>query len=306
MKKNKKAKTKARPRDKQVAVKWVKDIAFIIAGSLIYSFGVRVFTLPNHIVPGGLTGVATIINHFKPDWTVGAMYGIFNIPVVIVGFFFLGWRTMVKTVVSVGTITIATDYLYGLLLPDFHFDGTGNMILVAVFGGVCLGTGLGIIYSKEGTSGGSDITNRIIHKKFPVVSLGKVILISDAVIVSLAIVVFHSVEAGLYAIISIFVETKVIDMMLYGGLEGKLLLIFSDKFDEIARDIMDHEHRGVTLLEGKSAYTGREKAVVLCAVHKNQYVKIKRLVRQIDPTAFIVITTAGEVLGQGFAPNKDN
>jgi len=206
---------------------------------------------------------------------------------------------MVKTIVAVAVITVATDYVFAAV-PVYD----GEKILAALFGGVILGTGQGLIYLREGTSGGIDITNRLIYKKVPHMSLGKITLAVDAVIISASMVAFKSVEAGLFAIVAIFVSGRVLDTLIYGGLQGKILFIFSDEYEEISRKILDEHHRGVTLLSGTGAYSGQERKVICCAVQKNQYVKIKRIAAETDPGAFIIIANAGEVLGEGFSQNR--
>ena len=206
---------------------------------------------------------------------------------------------MVRTIIAVAIITVATDFLL-VGLPIYE----GEKILAAVFGGVLFGSAIGLIYLREGTSGGIDIVNRIIHKKLPYFSIGKISIALDAVIIAAAMLVFRSVEAGLFAIIAIFVSGRIMDALFYVGLEGKLMLVFSDRYEEITQKIIDEQQRGVTLLSGTGAYSGREKKIICCAVRKNQYVKIKRIVGEADPAAFIVITDAGEVLGEGFRPNR--
>jgi uncharacterized membrane-anchored protein YitT (DUF2179 family) len=244
-----------------------------------------------------VTGIATIINFATNDFMgVGLLYGLFNIPLVTLGFIFLGKGMMVKTIVAVAVITVATDFVFsGVPVYD------GEKILAALFGGVILGTGQGLIYLRDGTSGGIDITNRIIYKKIPHMSLGKITLAVDAVIITASMIVFRSVEAGLFAIVAIFVSGRVLDTLIYGGLQGKILLIFSDEYEEISRKILEDHHRGVTLLNGVGAYSGQERKVICCAVQKNQYVKIKQIVAEADPAAFIIIANAGEVLGEGFS-----
>ena len=299
----KKTKHDIRGGGKTAVKKWTIDLLYVIAGSLIYSAGVHIFTAPNDIAPGGIVGIATIINHFD-NFPIGTMYAIMNLPVLILGFIFLKRGMMIKTIVSVIVITAATDFLLENL-PEYVGD-EGDMILVAIFGAVMLGVGLGLVYVRDATSGGSDIITRILHKKMPHYSLGKIMLVFDGAIIIVAMIVFQSVEAGLYAIITMYVKTHVVDMILYGNLEGKLLFIFSNKYEEITQKIISEQKRGVTLLSGRGAFSGDKREVICCAVHKNQYVKIKRLVNQIDPKAFIVITNAGEVLGAGFSVNKEN
>jgi uncharacterized membrane-anchored protein YitT (DUF2179 family) len=231
--------------------------------------------------------------------SVGLLYGLLNVPLIILGFIFLGKGMMVKTIIAVAVITVATDYVFSAV-PVYD----GEKILAALFGGVLLGTGLGFIYLREGTSGGADIINRLIYKKIPHISLGKIALAVDAVIITSAMFVFRSVEAGLFAIVAIFVSGRVLDMLIYGGLQGKILFVFSDNYEEISRKILDEHHRGVTLLSGTGAYSGQERKVICCAVQKNQYVKIKHIVAEADPAAFIIIANAGEVLGEGFSQNR--
>ena len=278
-------------------LKFLLDTGIIIIASLIFSLGLHSFVAPANIAPGGVTGIATIISSMT-SLSVGLLYGLLNLPLIILGFIFLGKGMMVKTIVSVAVITVATDYVFGII-PAYE----GEKILAALFGGVLFGTGIGLIHLRQGTSGGIDIVNRIIHKKFPHFSMGKIGLAADAVIISASMIIFRSVEAGLFAIVAIFVSGRVIDALFYGGFEGKLLLVFSDKYEEITRKIIEEQERGVTLLHGTGAYSGKDKKIICCASPKSKYIKIKRIVGEVDPDAFIVITKAGEVLGEGFRPN---
>lgn len=284
---------------KSKALRWVVDIIVIVIASVIYSLGLHVFTVPNDIAAGGVGGISTII-HELFDINVGLMYGLINVPLVIVGFIFLGKNLMIKTLISVVVITFSTDYL----LLNFPVYENGDKVVASIFGGVLMGAGLGITFLREGTSGGTDITNKIINKFVPHFSMGAITMATDVVIVGASVLVFNNIENGLYAVISIFVCSKVIDMFLYGTFEGKMLLIFSDRYQEIADIIMIEFDRGVTFLLAKGAYSGADKNVICCAVHKNEYAKIKRKVKVIDPKAFIIISNTGEVLGDGFQENS--
>ncbi len=278
--------------------KWIIDIVVVIAASVIYSMGLHCFTTPNSIAPGGVSGIATVINAYT-GINVGIIYGAINVPLIIIGFIFLGKKLMIKTIVSVATITLTTDYLLAGF-PVYE----GEHILAAIFGGLLLGAGLGLVYLRDGTSGGTDIVNKLINRKLPYFSLGRIMMATDAVIVLVSMLAFKSIESGLYSIIAIFVCSKVIDMILYGSFEAKMMLIFSDHYTEIADEIMLGINRGVTYLDGTGAYSGNEKHIICCAVRKNEYPKIKRAVKKIDPNAFIIITNAGEVMGEGFQPNN--
>jgi len=275
----------------------ISDVFLIVFGSLVYSLGLHCFTAPSGIAPGGVIGIATVIGSFVP-LPVGTLYGLFNLPLLFIGFKALGKSRMFKTAVSVATITAATDWLF-MQFPAYK----GDMVLAALCGGVLFGAGTGLIYLKEGTSGGIDIVNRIINKKSPHLRMGAIMLASDAVIITMAMLAYRNIESGLYALIAIFVSGRVVDLILYGSLEGKLLLIFSDKYEEITQKILFEEKRGATILKGTGAYSGSNRNVVCCAVQKNQYARLKRKIAEVDKNAFIVITNIGEVLGQGFSEN---
>lgn len=276
--------------------RWILDIVIIIIGSGIYALGVHCFTSPNDIAPGGVTGISIIISSVT-DWQVGSLISIINVPLIIAGFILLNKRVMIKTVISVVVLSFMTDYAFKDL-PVYIADNGGG-ILAAIFGGLLMGAGLGIVYVREGTTGGTDIVNKIINRFRPEIRLGTISFLINSCVAVLGYFVYKNLDVVLYAVIAIFVEARVIDMMVYGGLEGKFLMIFSEKPQEIAEKLL-LQKRGVTLLSGKGAYSGDERQVVCIAVHKNEYVKVKRIVKQTDPEAFVIITGASEVLGKGF------
>ena len=276
--------------------RWIVDIVVIIIGSGIYALGVHCFTSPNDIAPGGVTGIATIVSSVT-DWKVGTLIGLMNIPLLIAGFILLNKRVMVRTLISVVVLSFMTDYAFSKV-PVYIAD-VGGGILAAIFGGLLMGTGLGIVYVREGTTGGTDIVIKIINRFRPEMKLGTISLIINAAVAALGYFVYKNLDVVLYAIISIFVESRVMDALVYGGLEGKFLMIFSQKPQEIAPKLLQMR-RGVTLLKGEGAYSGEERQVICIAVHKNEYVKVKRIVKETDPDAFVIITGANEVLGKGF------
>lgn len=299
--KNKTDKHKKAPGQRRKAVlRWLIDILAIIVGALAYSIGLHCFTAPNDIAPGGVGGIATIINE-ATGLSIGLLYGLINIPLIVVGLIFLGKKTMIKTVIAVAVISAVTDY--GLVYLNVPVYENGDRLLAAIFGGIIFGFGMGLIYLREGTSGGTDIINKLINRRFPHFSIGAITLATDAVVVGTSAFVYGNIESAMYAVVAIFICGKVMDMILYGSFEGKMLLIFSDKHEQIGQYIMVTLDRGVTYLNGEGAYSGKQKNVICCAVHKNEYSKLKRKVKEIDPNAFIIITNAGEVLGDGFHEN---
>ena len=279
-----------------VFLRWLTDIAALILGSGIYALGVHCFTAPNNIAPGGVTGIATIISYVT-DLNVGTLIAVINIPLLIAGFILLNRRTMVKTLISVLLLSIMTDYLFSSV--PVYLAENGNGILASIFGGLLMGAGLGIVYAREGTTGGTDIINKIINRFRPEIKLGQISFLVNACVAVSSYIVYRNLDVVLFAIIAVFVQARVIDVLVYGGLEGKFLMIFSEKPQEIAEKLLQQK-RGVTLLHGEGAYSGEERQVVCIAVHKNEYVKVKRIVKQTDPNAFVIITGASEVLGKGF------
>ncbi len=293
--KKKQTSKETKPRKKR-SLKWLVDIPLLILGSIIYSAGINCFTAPNDIAPGGIGGLATVISYLTNHTvSIGLVFGLANIPLIIAGFLRLGKALMARTVLAVAVTTVCTDFLSGLF-PVY----VGDRIIAAVFGGVLMGAGLGIVYNRDGTTGGTDIINKIIQKAKPHLSLGFIMMITDAVVVLVSILAFGNLESGLYAIIAIFVSSRLMDYILYGGREGKAVLIFSEKAEEIGKAITTNISRGATYLKGQGVYTGADKNVICCAVPKNEYVKLKRIVREYDAKAFIITATADEVLGEGF------
>lgn len=279
-------------------LRWVIDIVVIIVASSIYSLGVHSFTAPNEIAPGGVTGIVTILNYLF-GVPIGTMVSIVNIPLIIVGFIFLGKRIMIKTVISVAVFTLTTDYLFNSI-PVYE----GDMILASIFGGAFMGIGLGLVYMREATTGGMDIVNKLIQKAIPHVKLGQITFTTDVIVITIAIFAYGNFEAGLYAVISMFVLSRCIDSLIYGSNEAKMLMIISDEYEAISEKILK-SNRGVTIIKGTGAYSKTERNIIFCAVPKNEYFRIKRIVKTIDPKAFIIITSAGEVLGEGFASNNN-
>lgn len=282
---------------KKAALRWVFDILVILVGAAVYSLGVHCFISPNNIAPGGATGVAIIISELT-GWQVGTLILLLNVPLIIAGFFFLNKVIMVKTLISVAAITVATD-LAEAFVPIYSAEN-GNGIMAAIFGGALMGAGMGLTYQREGTSGGTDILTKIISRFLPEMKLGGIQAALDGVVVLLGLAVYKDINVVLFAVVAIFVQSKFIDVLVYGSQESRFLLIFSRSPHEIAQKLIEQPH-GVTLLKGEGAYSGEERQVIATAVHRSAYSKVKRIVREIDPKAFVVTTTAGEVFGEGFA-----
>lgn len=281
---------------KSTVIRWIRDIVVIIIGSAVYSLGVHIFISPNGIAPGGATGIAVIIAEFAPI-KVGTLILMLNIPLIIAGFIKLNKSTMVKTLIAVVLISVFTD-IAEMFVPVYKAD-MGNGILAAVFGGGIMGFGMGLNYRSEGTTGGTDILTKMLGRRFPEMRLGAIQAAIDGIVVLGGLVTYRDINVVLYAIIAIFAQTKVMDFVLYGGNDCRFLFVFSDNTDEIAKRLLE-QRRGVTLFKAEGAYSGSERKVIATAVHRNAYSKVKRLVHEVDPRAFVVVTGTSEVLGEGF------
>ncbi len=271
------------------------DIAIIIVGSFLYAVSTVVFSAPNNIAPGGVSGIAIMINFLFPDINIGMASFVMNIPLVIVGFWKLGKEFMIKTFISLISYTVFADYVLAKV-PVY----TGNMLLASVFGGVLIGLGLGLIMWRAGSSGGTDIVCKLLLKAMPHLKLGAITFAVDCVVLLCSAFVYGSLEAVLYALINVFVASKCIDMVMYGFDVSKTMFIVSEHGQEIASYITDTMERGATLLEAKGAYTGDKKPFIISAVSQSEYVTLARKVRSIDPKAFIIVMTSAEIYGEGF------
>ena len=276
--------------------RWVIDILVMILAAAIYSLGVHIFISPNDIAPGGVTGIAIILTRF---WgiSVGTLIFLLNIPLIIAGFILLNKTTMIKTMISVVLITVFTN-LAEMFVPVYDASG-GNGVVAAIFGGAAMGIGLGLGYNRESTSGGTDILTKIIGKHHPDFKLGAIQAVLDGVVVVMGFVVYRDVNTVLFAAIAIFVQSKLIDTIVYGSQESRFMLIFSENYKEIAEEILKQSN-GVTLFKGEGAYSGNERQVLATAVHRSNYSKVKRIVKTADPKAFVITTSANEVYGEGF------
>jgi len=285
-------------KQRSALVEWTIDIAVIVLAAAIFSVGIVCFISPNDIAPGGGTGIAIILSELT-SLPLGLLIAAVNIPLIVAGFVLLNKKIMVKTLVSVAVITLMTDFVFADM-PLYNADG-GNGILAAVFGGVLMGAGIGLTYARGATSGGTDIIAKIVSRFYPDLKLGQIQFFSDAVIILLGLAVFRDLDAALYAVISVFVQSKLVDMLVYGGQESRLLMVFSEIPHEISKRLVEAD-RGVTLLQGEGAYSGTHRHVIVTAVYKSDYTKIRRMIRDTDPLAFVIVTSAGEVVGKGFQP----
>ncbi|MDO4495592.1 MAG: YitT family protein [Clostridiaceae bacterium] len=272
----------------------LKNNGMWIIGCILYSIGVNSFAVPNSIAQSGVTGVAVILNHLF-SVPVGTVNLLLNIPLLILMWIFLGKKLVARTLWVTVLLSAALD-LIAMFIPVY----TGDKILASLFCGLLQGSGLGLIMITGATSGGTDIVARLVHKFFPHITIGRVVMLADAVIIAAGMLVFGSIETGLYAIIVIFVSTKVIDSMIYGTGNGKMLMVVTDKADEVSKAIISSSRRGVSIIPAVGAYTGESKNVLICVARKHEISGIIKIIKSIDDKTFIIVSEANEILGEGF------
>lgn len=264
----------------------------IILGCLIGGAAYPLFLVPNNIAPGGLTGVATILNYLFQA-PVGMASMLMNIPLFIIGYKAMGkvfvWRSLVATVV----FSLAIDLLQ---IPPMTVDP----LLGTLYGGVVLGVGLGLILRGGATTGGTDMVARMVHNRVPFISVGMFLMMIDCVVVVAAGIVMGSTEA-LYALICIVASSKVIDVVMEGFSSNKACFIMTSKWEAVSDRILKDMNRGATQLTARGAYSGEERPVVLSVVSRQELARIKDIVREEDEAAFMFVTEAHEALGEGFS-----
>lgn len=270
------------------------DIAYIVAGSSCFGLSVALFSAPNNIAPGGVTGLATLA-HFLWGVPIGALTIAVNIPLILIAWWRLGRSFAARTLLGLSISSVVIDTMTAIL-PPF----SGDRLLAAIFGGVLTGLGLGLILSRGATTGGAEVVARLLERRWPYIPIGKLILLLDGGVISLSAVVYRELESPLYAIILVYVASLFTDRLVYGGRRGKAVLIISRHHARIARRILDEMRRGVTLLSGVGGFTGAPQQVLLCAVRRTELFTLKQVVSAADPEAFVLLLTADEVLGSGF------
>lgn len=277
--------------------KLLVDLLFDIAGCFIFAMGIQSFSAPNFIAPGGVSGVAIILEHLF-QWRISVVSLAINIPLLIAGWIFLGHVFTLKTMKSVAILTLMLELCS--YLPVYQ----GNELLAALYGGVIQGIGLALVFMRSSTTGGTEIASLLIQLRFPHISVGKLLMVVDGAVLIASTLVFRNIESALYGMVTIYTCTKLLDGILYGRDTGKVMLVISGQHEEIARRVNEELDRGGTMLQGKGTYTGADRPVLLCAVRNAQYIELKKVVREVDPDAFLVVLEAGEVLGEGFRPHN--
>jgi len=278
------------------------DFLFILMGSVVYGVSVNVFTAPNHIAPGGVTGLSTLISYVFGT-PIGLVAFLINIPIIIWAVLEIGYKLVVKTMAAIILSSLMID-LFSYFLPAYQ----GNMILVALFAGLCEGLGLSLTFIRGATTGGTDMIARLLGRRLPHLSMGKLMLVIDGIIVVISAFVYGSIENAMYACIVIFVSTRLIDSILYGtdSGTGKLFFVMSPKVRAMGDRIIKELDRTVTYLDSHGGYSKEPGETMVCAVRRFEVYQIQSIIREEDRDAFVIVGDAGEITGEGFRPVRSD
>lgn len=283
-------------KEKPFTRKWFISYSLIIIGSFILASGFVLFITPYKIVPGGVYGISIVL-HYLFGTPVGMVALLFDIPLTLLGIKILGPRFGFKTVLGFSLTAIFNDTL--TIFWGYKPLVEGDALLSSIFGGVLVGLGLGLMFKSKATSGGSDIVAAILNK-YTKIPIGQLLILVDSLIVLLALIIFRDWKIPLYSWIVIFITGKVIDVVMSGISYDKSLFIISDKHEEIRDKIIHNLNRGGTLIEGKGMYNMAERRIIFTVVSRRELSLLQEYIHQIDPRAFMTVTDATEILGEGF------
>lgn len=274
---------------------WGKDFAYDLAGAFLQALGVWCFIEPCMIAPGGVSGMALLVNHLTGA-PVGTMTLLFNIPLLISSWLLLDRKMTWKTVQTVVIMTLVLDGVVAPLFPQY----TGDRLICAGFGGILTGVGIALIFMRDSTTGGGDILAKLLQRRFPYMHIGYALMLTDMAVIGISIFVFWELEAALYGVISMVVTAQTIDAILYGMNKGTMVMIHSRKNREIADEIMERLNRGTTFFKSVGGFSGQEGETLLCVVDRKQFYLVKEIVNAHDPQAFVVVSETKETYGEGF------
>ncbi|GAA0237965.1 YitT family protein [Metaclostridioides mangenotii] len=273
----------------------ISEVLILVVGCFLMAASLNLFFNPHSIAPGGLTGLAVVINTISPIplWVVNL---VLNIPLFVLAFKILSRKDCIKTVLGILLLTLALKVTDNLAMIDV----TNDIILAIISGSILMGFGHGLIFRINGTTGGTDLIGLLLNKYIPSLSVPVLMGIVDSVVVALSGIVTGRIEIALYSTLALYIIVKMSDLMIEGFDYSKSFMIISDKYKEINQIIIEDLERGATILNGEGAYTGSDKKVILVVVAKKEVVKLKKLVKETDPNSFIIITDIHEAVGNGF------
>ncbi|MCM1498802.1 MAG: YitT family protein [Clostridium sp.] len=271
----------------------VKKILVILLGTCIYSAGVGLFLDPNELAPGGVVGLSVVLSHSVGGAT-GSWYFILNIPIILLGWWKFGGKFIIYSFYAISLNSIFTN-----MFSVFPMV-TDNLLLAAIAGSVLMGTGIGLVLRIGATTGGMDIVIRLIRRKFPAMKTSTLFIVIDLIIVAISGFVFGDFNIAMFAFITVVLNGRVMDYILYGSDEAGLIYIVSDESQRILSRILKELEIGATLLTGKGAYSSQEKQIIMCVIKRRRIPSLEEIVKQEDARAFMIVTSASEIYGEGY------
>ena len=288
-------------RKQKKTTKWLtilKNYTLLTVGAFIYAFGIAVFLDPNHLAPGGVSGISIILNSFIPIGT-GIWIFVINIPLMILGLIVFKFSFLMGTLYATAFSSAIIEVIarvFPHLIPDMH----DHLVIAAVAGGALVALGIGLVFRGGGSTGGFDIVVKLLRRKFRHMKTGVLYLALDMTVITLSAIAFHDILVALYAVVTVFTNSTVLDMVLYGKDNAKMVYIITDAPEAVSDRLMKEVETGVTMLHGEGAYTKKNKKVLMCVLHDQQYPMLRDIVKQEDKHAFLIVTKATEIFGEGY------
>lgn len=270
------------------------DAAALLAGSFLMAVGMVVFTIPNKLAPGGVSGLATAVGYVA-GLPVGALSLAFNVPILLVAWRMFGFKSLIKTIIASVLFSVLIDLLRPIL-PVY----TNNILLASILGGVLIGAGVGAAFSRGITTGGTDMVTMILRRPFPQIPAGTLLMIIDTIVILIAVIIFKDIEVALYSGVTIFVQGKVVDAIMEGLDFAKVIMVITRRPEDVTAALATESKRGVTEFEVRGGYTGEKKAMLMTVVRRSEVARTLQIVKRVDPEAFTILHNATEVRGEGF------
>lgn len=271
----------------------LKKLLVILLGTCIYSGGIGLFLDPNELAPGGVVGLAVIASHSIGGET-GTWYFLLNVPIILLGWWKFGGKFIIYSFYAIVLNSVFTN-LFGIF-PKI----TDNLLLAAIAGSIMVGTGIGLVLRVGATTGGMDIIIKLLRRRFPAIKTSTFFITIDILIVTISGFVFKDFNIAMYAFITVVLNGRVMDYILYGQDEARLIYIVSDNPEILLHRILQELEIGATILTGKGAYSNHEKQIIMCVIKKRSAPKLHEIVKQEDDHAFMIVSSANEIYGEGY------
>ena len=276
----------------------LSNFLLMTVGSVIYAIAIAMFLDPNQLAPGGVSGLSIILNTLLPIGT-GVWILLINIPLLIVGLIVFKVKFLIGTVYST-VLSSALIEVIDRVFPHFIPDMSEHLLLAALAGGAGLAVGIGLVFRGGGSTGGFDIVVKLLRRKFRHMKTGGLYLFLDCTVIVLSAIVFQNVLVPMYAVVTVVVNSTLLDMVLYGKDNAKMVYIISNNPQSVADRLMQEVETGVTVLYGEGAYTKKDKKVLMCVIRNQQFPQVRDIVKQEDKHAFLIVTKATEIFGEGY------